>query len=100
MLSNRLIQRSLIQNVSAYQACSSKLHAKKCFNNPDRQLSMPAMKGQLQRKMWSDKVSQGDHSKDGKGAKTESGLKLSADKRDVLSSVVKVSLFYLMYQWK
>lgn len=32
------------------------------FNNPNRQLSMPTMKGQLQRKMWSDKESQGDHS--------------------------------------
>jgi hypothetical protein len=53
----------------------------KMFNSPNRQLSMPTMKGQSQRKMWSDKVSQGDHSKDGKGAKTESSLKLSADKK-------------------
>lgn len=70
----------------------------KMFNSPNRQLSMPAMKGQLQRKMWSDKGSQGDHSKDGKEAKTESGLKLSADENDVLSSVAKVSPFYLMNQ--
>jgi hypothetical protein len=30
---------------------------------------MQAMKGQLQKEMWSEKVSQGDHPKDGKGAK-------------------------------
>ena len=66
------------------------------FNSPNRQLSMPAMKGQLQRKLWSDKVSQGDHSKDGKGAKTKFSLQWSADKKDVLSSVAKVSPFCLM----
>ena len=54
------------------------------------------MKGQLQRKMWSDKVSQEDHSKDGKGAKTEFSLQWSADKKDILSSVAKVSPFCLM----
>ena len=44
------------------------------LNNPNRKLSMPVMKGQLQRKMWSDKVSQGEHSKEGNEAKTEFSL--------------------------